>query len=191
MAFDKAQVARYLLMALALVPITWAMWLVPLPQPDIAGPSGQTGSWQLAPLSPPDDPDKLAQRLAQRQGWDASSTGASPGSATPQAGQAQSATVGGQGENGPVSQILGIAHTSGQALVVLVHKQKPLTVAVGEKLPDGRRVKSIEGLSVTLEGKDGKSQTIKLFPVDTTKLVPPHDPRENASGQNESAQNAQ
>lgn len=183
---DRARVSRYLLFGLLAVPVVWAMWLVPVPQPTNSSASGGSGSWQLKPLSPPTHPKKLASKLAQRQGWGAPSGGGSGTGGTNGGPGSHHGNGNGHNKSGAHSTILGITSVDDQPQVVLMHKNKVTTYAPGDTLPDGRRIKAINGVQVTLappQGKKkGKTQILRLFRYDKSHIGMPKSP--DKSGKN-------
>lgn len=198
---DRARVSRYLLFGLLAVAVVWAMWLVPVSQPSTGNAaSGSAGNWHLSSISPPANAKKLATRLAKRQGWGA------PAGGNGGSGSHSGSGSGGHGghnnskKTAAHSKILGITSVDGQPQVVLIHKHQVDTYAPGDTLPDGRRIKAIHGLKVTLakaannsnnkskggggtkskhkgRAKNNKNaastQTLHLFPYDKSHLGNP------------------
>lgn len=162
---NNIAISRYLLYALLAAFIAWLFWLLPLPKTPVPVTSTRHASWQLPSIQRPPDPQALATRLAQRQGWQTLG----------KVGSAQFATA---KKIIPNAKILGIVHPEhGLAgVLILLPKGRLQTFRVGEALPDGRRITAIKGADVTLapaKGHTGKPQTIHLFPFQAKHLTAP------------------
>lgn len=146
----KAILSRGVLLFCLLGLVAYALWHVPLPGPDGRVSDPVQLDWQL-PASPLPPQRDMAKRLMTRLGWQSGADNPSGEAAINPSGDA-------------AFSIIGLSRQGGRVLLIGRYGQAVHSYAIGDRLPDGRRLVAIEGFQIQLEGEEKEQLQLFSYP---------------------------